>query len=392
MNRIASPAQALREIGGGFGDIGLLAPLAVALITLNHLNATVVVAGAGLFYLVTAAIYRLPVPVQPLKAVSSLAIALRVGMSGIAAAGLEIGAAFVLLSVTGLATILQRVFVRPIVRGIQLSIGLLLAKAAIDLMLANSALHFGSGPFARAGVAASILIGLVTFAALVIIERRRVPAGPLILLAAGLTLGIVFGNGFPQLAFGPQPMMLRFPTPHDFAYAFIALTLPQVGLSIGNSLMATSSAALAYFGDAGRRVTPARLALTMGVANLVVSPLGGMPMCHGAGGMTAHYRTGARTGLGIAVYGGLLVALGLLFGQSVAALVGILPLAVLGGFLLYVGIQHAALIADMESGSEFLVAGSVAAVAVPTSNITVGVLLGLGMYWLMRLVRERAGD
>jgi sulfate permease, SulP family len=123
----------LAEISGGFGDIGLLAPLAVSLITLNHLNATVVLAGAGIFYVTTALIFRLPVPVQPLKAVSAIAIASGLGPPGIAAAGLMIGVIFVALSVTNLTSVLRRIFVAPVVRGIQLSIGLLLAQAALGL-------------------------------------------------------------------------------------------------------------------------------------------------------------------------------------------------------------------------------------------------------------------
>jgi len=135
MRTAADRRRLLAEISGGFGDIGLLAPMAVALITLNHLNATVVLAGAGIFYITTALIFRLPVPVpvQPLKAVSAIAIASGLGPPGIAAAGLMIGVIFVALSVTNLTSVLRRIFVAPVVRGIQLSIGLLLAQAALGL-------------------------------------------------------------------------------------------------------------------------------------------------------------------------------------------------------------------------------------------------------------------
>ena len=133
MRTAADRRRLLAEIPGGFGDIGLLAPMAVALITLNHLNATVVLAGAGIFYITTALIFRLPVPVQPLKAVSAIAIASGLGPPGIAAAGLMIGVIFVALSVTNLTSVLRRIFVAPVVRGIQLSIGLLLAQAALGL-------------------------------------------------------------------------------------------------------------------------------------------------------------------------------------------------------------------------------------------------------------------
>lgn len=380
----------LREIGGGFGDVGLLLPLAIVLITRNHLNATALFAGAGLFYIVTALVYRLPVPVQPLKAVSAIAIAAGLGPAGIVAAGLEIGAIFVILSLTGLAAWLQRIFTEPIVRGIQLSIGLLLAKAAIDLINARGQLRITDGPLENV-IPATALIGIVALIALFVFQLRAVPGGSLVLLAAGLLLGIVAGTR--PIAFagiGPEPVSLLIPSAANFIAAFWALTLPQVGLSIGNSLMATSSTARTYFGFAARRVTPARLALTMGIANLLVSPFAAMPMCHGAGGMTAHYRMGARTALATASYGAVLLAVGLLFGASIVTLAALLPLAILGGFLLYVGIQHAALVGDLRTSDDFVICGAVAAVSVGTANISAGVVVGLIVSYLLRLGRPAA--
>jgi SulP family sulfate permease len=380
----------LREIGGGFGDVGLLAPLAAALITLNHLNATAVLAGAGAFYLATALIYRLPVPVQPLKAVSAIAIASGLGPPGIAAAGLEIGAVFLLLSVTGVADLLRRVFVPPIVRGIQLGIGLLLAKAALDLIFRKHQLAVSATALWGGGAYAAVLIGFLVLLVLLLFELRALAGGSLLLLGAGLVLGVAVGV-HPAVSFriGPQPLSLTIPTAGDFANAFWLLALPQVGLSLGNSLMATSSAARSYFGEAGARVTPGRLGLSMGVANLIVSPLAGMPMCHGAGGMTAHYRMGARGWFGIAFYGGVLLLLGLAFGASAAALMALIPTAVLGGFLLYVGVEHAALVSDLKGHWDFLVAGLIAAIAVATGNITAGVICGFLAYVLVRLTKEQ---
>lgn len=391
MKNAADRRRLLAEVSGGFGDIGLLAPLAVALITLNHLNATVVLAGAGIFYIITAFVFRLPVPVQPLKAVSAIAIASGLGPPGIAAAGLMIGAIFVALSVTNLTAVLRRIFVPPVVRGVQLSIGLLLAQAAIGLMLRKQQLTVGAGPLAGAGITYAMVLGLVVVVLLLTFQRRALPGGSLALLAAGAVIGLL-GGVHPPLRFslGPAPVTWQLPTAADFGHAFWILVIPQVGLSIGNSVIATAATAERYFGEAGRRVTSRKLSLSMGLANLAVSPLGGMPMCHGAGGMTAHYKTGARTGLGIAVYGGLLVALGLVLGASAPLVLALIPAAVLAGFLLYVGVEHAALISDLRTQDEFLVAAAVAAVSVAAGNISAGVLVGLGLHGLLRLIGRGA--
>ena len=77
--------------------------------------------------------------------------------------------------------------------------------------------------------------------------------------------------------------------------AFTVLVVPQVPLSFANSCLATADAARVYFGKAAERVRPGRLATTFGSADLLAGAISGMPVCHGAGGMTAHYAFGART-------------------------------------------------------------------------------------------------
>jgi len=151
--------------------------------------------------------------------------------------------------------------------------------------------------------------------------------------------------------------------------------VPQLALSLGNSLMA--SASVSYFGDRGRRVTPGRLALSMGLANLVVSPLGGMPMCHGAGGLTAHVRMGARSGVATATYGVVLITLAVVVGAGAPAVLAFLPAAVLAGLLLYVGVMHATLIRELRSRVDVAVALVIGAVSAITGNITIGVGVGL---------------
>src|SRR5919197_384339 len=101
------------ELAGGLGDSGLMIPIAVSLIAINGLGATAVFCGVGLMYIATALYYRVPVPVQPLKAFAAAALAL--------------------LAATGLADWLASRFPVVLVRGIQASVALLLTKAAVDL-------------------------------------------------------------------------------------------------------------------------------------------------------------------------------------------------------------------------------------------------------------------
>ena len=63
------------EVAGAFADLGVLVPIAVALIVTNGLSPTAVLLPAGLLYVTAAIVYRLPIPVQPLKAFGAIAIA-----------------------------------------------------------------------------------------------------------------------------------------------------------------------------------------------------------------------------------------------------------------------------------------------------------------------------
>lgn len=144
------------DVAGAFGDVGVLFPIAIALISLNHLNPTAVFLAAGLAYILSGAYFQVPVPVQPLKAVAAIALALHLLPSTIASAGLLMGVLLTLIGITNLAPLLARLFTLPNIRGIQLGLGLLLAREGLRLILERS-----NGP-ALGGVieVSSLLIAL----------------------------------------------------------------------------------------------------------------------------------------------------------------------------------------------------------------------------------------
>src|ERR1700740_993898 len=136
----ASPFRFDRaELAGAVGDLGVLVPIAVALIVKNGLTPTAVLLPAGLLYVVAGLVYRLPVPVQPLKAFGAIAIAHGFGLDDIAAGALLMGAIFLTLGASGLLDWVARVFPHPIIRGVQLSVGLLFCQLAWTLITAPPA-------------------------------------------------------------------------------------------------------------------------------------------------------------------------------------------------------------------------------------------------------------
>lgn len=360
---------ALDELAGGLGDSGLFVPIAVAMIALNGLNATAVFVVTGLVYAGAALYFRVPVPVQPLKAFAAAAIALQLSAETLAAGALLMAAAMAVLATGGLADRLARRFPQVLVRGIQASVALLLAKAAIDL--AEQGNWPGLPPLSPAvGVAMAAAACALLFAC-----RRLSLPGSLLVLGAGAAVGLAVG-GLPELQAGPQPLSLSIPGGDAFLLALTSLVIAQLPLTFGNAVVATADAERSYFGLRARRVRPARLALSIGAANACAGLSGALPLCHGSGGVTAHYKLGARTGLSTLAAGVLFVALGLGLGSSLPALLGVLAPGALAGMLAYVAIQHGLLAGRLERLDDRLIAAGVGLTTLLAGNLAIGFAAG----------------
>jgi SulP family sulfate permease len=375
------------DVAGAFGDIGVLFPIAIALITLNHLNPTALFLAAGLTYCFAARYFQIPIAVQPFKAVAAIALALALSPSAIASAGLLMGVLLLFVGVTNLAGWLAKLFTIPIVRGIQLGLGLVLVREGLRLVIGSR-----SGRPLLGGELAPLLIALAGAALLLALrDSRRFPAA-LVLLILGIILGVALDGGrLPTLSFGPVALQLLHPQVAELERVLPLLVVPQFALTFGNSIVATENTARLLYGERAKRVTVRALCLSISVVNLVSAAILGSPLCHGSGGITAHYRFGARTPKSSYVIGGVCILLAL-FGGAAVGLLQLIPLAVLGVFLVYVGVQHAAYVRDlMQHWPQLSIAVCVGLVAFLT-NLMWGLLVGLaieGIFWMCRRARQR---
>ena len=367
------------ELGGGLGDSGLLIPLAVALIALNGLSATAVFAGVGFAYIGTALYFRVPVPVQPLKAFAAAAIALQLDAATLAAGALLMAAAMALLAATGLAGWLAARFPLVLVRGIQASVALLLTTAAIELAQRG---NWGGLPAIDPVVGIAMAIGAC---ALLLACRRswRLP-GSLVVLAAGAAVGLIVAGPPADIALGPQQVTLSIPDQSAFAIALTALVIAQIPLTFGNSVVATVDAERTYFGARARRVRAGRLAGSIAIWNAAAGLTGGLPVCHGSGGVTAHYKLGARTAAATLAAGTLFVALALALGQSLTVLLQLIAPGALAGMLLFVAIQHALLAARLERLDDRVLAAGVGLVTLLSGNLAIGFGAGVAAFLARR--------
>ncbi|MFL6090469.1 MAG: putative sulfate/molybdate transporter [Aeromicrobium sp.] len=367
-----------REIAGAFADLGVLVPIAVALIVTNGLSPTAVLLPAGLLYLAASAIYRLPVPVQPLKAFGAIAIAKGLGVDVIASGAVLMGVIFLTLGATGLIDLVAKAFPKPLIRGVQLTVGLLFLKIAYNLVMDTPP------AFLDHKTPATWLIGLTLGCVVLALALRRQPVA---LALVGVAV-VAIALRADLLAWGPSAIRLSHIDGGTLATAFAVLVIPQVPLTFANSCLATADAARTYFGDAASRVRPGRLAMSLGVANLLAAAVSGMPICHGAGGMTAHRAFGARTWRAPALIGATLVVLALGVGAGLATLLGAFPIPILAGLLAVAGLLHIALLRDLTKPAHWAIALAIGVVGFLT-NLAFALGAGLIVWWVAVFVSRR---
>jgi len=381
----------LREFGGALGDIGTLLPLMVALILINGLNATVVLVAVGLFYLCSGLYFRLPTPVQPLKAASAIAIGLGLSAGTIGAAGLIMGGILLFLSTTNLVTHMVKLFPKAVVRGIQLSVGLILITKAMKLILSEQVLLGVSDSSYSFNMANTIIpwgILLAIIALMIFVTLRTSPfPATLALVVFGLGFGGAINPSFGLDSLRPafDHVSIQLPSGTEYWAALTLLVIPQLPLTLGNAVVGTADTAKVYFKEDAKRVTPRALAGSMSLANILAGLVGAMPMCHGSGGLTAHYKLGARTGGSNVMIGLLFLIIGLSLGSAALSVFSLIPLAVLGVLLCIVGLYHALLARDLRGSHEISIAIIIAAVTLTTSNLAIG--FGAGIFLYLTLTR-----
>ena len=384
------------ELAGSLGNLGTILPIAIALITVNHLDPQGVFLGLGLYTILAGLYFGITTPVEPMKVISAYAIARMLPPEQVLAAGLLMGGVLLLIGLSGAMGQLARYVPKPAIRGVQLSTGTLLMSQGARFIVGNSTLQAKAGlaePFLTVQSLGPIplnwLLGGLAFAgAMLLISSRRMPAG-LVVVLAGVLVGVFLGQGLDAGALGLHlPQILPFAVP-DWAVLGTAgamLVLPQLPMTLGNAVIANVDLAREYFGEEAGRTTHKALCVSMGLANVASFCLGGMAMCHGAGGLAAHYRFGARTAGANLMAGGIFLVLALLLGEGVLDAARLIPLSVLGVLLLFAGAQLGLTIGDMKERRDLFVPLITLGVTL-AANLALGFAVGLAVCWLLKSER-----
>lgn len=358
----------LRELGGAMGDFGTLFPLAIGYIYVCGLNPAGFLVMMGLANIVTGLIYRLPMPIEPMKVLAVVAIAQHWSPSMIYASGFAMGLIWILFALTGAVGWLARVTPPSVTRGIQVALGILLAAEAVKLL------------------STGWVLGLVSILIVLALRKNRYAPAAVVLMilavaimAAGGKLGHVAAPGFSL------PPVTTF-TLREVWDSLLRAGFAQIPLTITNATIATAALIATYWPDAS--VTVKKLSWNQGIMNLITPFLGGMPMCHGAGGLAGQYYFGARTGGANIIEGVIEISLGLFLSASIAGIFSEFPGAIMGAMMFLVGLELVKFAKDVTLGKDLIPLGLTVMVSLLT-NMAYGFLAGLAAHTLLRRIGKR---
>jgi MFS superfamily sulfate permease-like transporter len=366
------------EFSGSLGDLGLFIPLVVAMSSVGSLDLGAILVAAGAMNIATGCFFRQPIPVQPMKAIAAVAITEGLAKGELMASGIVMGAILLAFGLTGTIGAIDRWIPRPLVRGIQLGVGLKLAATGIGWVYA---LPFWSWD----GIGIAILTALL----MLWMAASRKPGLILIFCAGFILILLEDPKAFEGIGLAVPGFHFGWPAASDWQAGLLRGAVPQLPLTVLNSVVAVCALSSDYF--PGRGISPKRMAVSVGLMNLVCSPFGGIPMCHGAGGLAAQYRFGARTGGSVIMLGLVKVLVGIGFGGALLGLLGSYPNAILGPMLVFAGIELARACADAVEEPLPLSVLLVTAAAIIGSNTFIGFVVGSAFYALATGLRQKRG-
>lgn len=362
------------EWAGAFGDLGTLIPFIVAYVSLLGLDPYGVLLAFGAAKIVSGLYYKTPFPIQPMKAIGAVATTqaaqtIVITPQAVYGAGLVTGAIWLVLGVSGMANKVVAWVSRSVAVGIIMGLGFGFMLEGIRMM---------SQQWLVGGVALGATLALLT--------NRAIPAMFLLLIGGAATAlvqhpalldelaAIHPGIRLPSFALGGMSW-------HELVVGTLFLALPQVPLTLGNAIVAITEENNSLFPR--RPVSERKVAISTGVMNLLAPLVGGVPMCHGAGGMAGHVRFGARTGGALVILGAIVLAIALFFSGSVETLFRIFPAPILGVILFLTGAQLALGSCDFgKSKNERFVSLVTAACAV--WNVGLAFVFGMALHHALR--------
>ncbi|XP_065869191.1 molybdate transporter 2 [Euphorbia lathyris] len=411
------------ELSGAVGDLGTFIPIVLTLTLVSHLDLSTTLIFTALYNISTGLLFGIPMPVQPMKSIAAVAVSElpHLTTAQIATAGATTAATLLILGATGLMSFFYRFIPLPVVRGVQLSQGLSFAFSAIKYIRYNQDFVSSKSTTPRPWLGLDGLVLAISALVFLVLttgsgsdhqtiindhddddddenpltrsSRRRVSKRLRILSAIPAALTVfLFGlllcfirdpSIFKDLKFGPSRIQILKITWEDWKIGFLRGAIPQIPLSILNSVIAVCKLSTDMFPE--KEVSATKVSISVGLMNLIGCWFGAMPVCHGAGGLAGQYRFGARSGASVVFLGIGKLVIGLVFGNSFVRILNEFPIGILGVLLLFAGIELGMASKDMNTKEESFVMLICAAVSLTGSSAALGFGCGILLHLLLKL-------
>jgi MFS superfamily sulfate permease-like transporter len=352
----------LKELGGALGDFGPLHPFFLSYVKLMGLEPSSILLVMGVCNIVIGAYYKLPLPIEPQKAIAIYALAHRWSPSIVYATAFGVGAIWIVISSLGLVKALSRYVPECVARGLQMALAFFFLKESLELIKDDLLLG-------------GISLGIILLFSVSLL-RERVPA-TLILFTFGIFLAVT--TSVTSMRFELYAPRIQLFDAGEVARGMSEVGFAQLFLTLSNAIIATRLAVNERF---SRKIGDEQLAKNTGLMNILAAFLGCIPLCHGAGGFAAQYFYGARTGGAMIMEGLIELSTALLLSQLVVAVFSNFPSAIIGAMLLPSSIELGKTVLKLRGKVE-IITGAATAITSVLTNLGVGFLTGVLLYYLL---------
>lgn len=362
----------IREIGGAFGDWGTLIPFIIGYITIVGFNPAGIFITLGLTNIILGIRFNLPLPVQPQKTIGTIAIVNKWSVDKTISTGFLTGIIWTGLGFTKIINKIGKKIPVVTIRAIQVGLAGILLIKSVELMWDDW------------------ILAVISMAFIIILSfKPKIPTA-LILTGIGIII-ILFRHSISLENLIPELPTFSFylPSLNYMWEGFIEAGLAQLLLTLTNVMIATVQLAHDLFPEKKDSFDSKTLAKNMGIMNVVNPFVGGIPLCHGSGGLAAQYAFGARYGGSMIFEGVLELILGLLFTDLLLSVFQNFPGAIFGSMLFYTAVLLGKIGITKSAKKELplVIFGGIICIFL---NITWGFLATLVIYliWVQILKRE----
>lgn len=319
----------LQEISGSLGDLGTFLPFIIGLSKLNVVSINNSLFFAGLLNFITGFMWNSPMPVQPMKSIGAVALSGDLNSQEVIVAGIATGTFIMFVGITKIIDKVNKYVSLYIIYGIQIGLGLKMATNGFKYIINSNLIEKIIG----------ISICIVSY--FIINFKNKIPVALFVTLIGLIYSIIKYVNLKDNINY-------KFILPFEIntiqtinsthiVNGILNGAIPQIPLTLLNSCISVKKLHDDIFPE---NIIPlTEIASSVGLMNILTCPFGGIPMCHGAGGLAGQYKFGARCGISEMFLGTIKMIISLSMGNIILNLLELFPYFILGVLLFFSGLE-----------------------------------------------------